>query len=369
MAYHVAITGWSPYSSPPLLFYSLLHIWLHRLISSNEIISRWSQTTFSGSNTFFRPDLHFLHAPCSVATVMLSPHTVISHRPSCDPALSSFSLLYLSLSYVMTLSLSLAGALMHIFILYSFFFFFFPFWTSSLIPLYSSLPVKARLFVLENTWDTFYLSVLHHVSQAVTRTLVFLFLSNLHRSTKTHPGPVVHISDNPMDEGKVTDSWPRYVLWNKVTFLHFFSIKTNCTVLCALSSSLWRTAPVQMAQCQYGLCRLIAEHLQLIKISMIHIRIWRENQRENVSSQTKGLHSVTQTVSWQRRWRHWLSSCCNSGIIRPECIGYECRMNTYLCPYITLWLNATGWSCLQEGFVFVICLFSVIFTSAVQQLL
>ena len=131
MAYHVAITGWSPYSSPPLLFYSLLHIWLHRLISSNEIISRWSQTTFSGSNTFFRPDLHFLHAPCSVATVMLSPHTVISHRPSCDPALSSFSLLYLSLSYVMTLSLSLSlsrwctDAHFHLILLFFFFFFSF----------------------------------------------------------------------------------------------------------------------------------------------------------------------------------------------------------------------------------------------------
>lgn len=155
MAYHVAITGWSPYSSPPLPFYSLLLIWLHRLISGNEIISRWSQTTFRGSNTFFRPDLHFLHAPCSVATVMLSPHTIISHRPSCDPALSSFSLLSLSLSlsYVLTLSLSLS--LVHwctfsSYILALFFSFFLSLWTSSLIASLSSpLPVKARLFVLE----------------------------------------------------------------------------------------------------------------------------------------------------------------------------------------------------------------------------
>ena len=30
------------------------------------------------------------------------------------------------------------------------------------------------------------------------------FVSPL-RSSKAHPGPVVHISDNPMDEGKVKD--------------------------------------------------------------------------------------------------------------------------------------------------------------------
>lgn len=34
---------------------------------------------------------------------------------------------------------------------------------------------------------------------------VSLFVS-LIRSSKAHPGPVVHISDNPMDEGKVKDN-------------------------------------------------------------------------------------------------------------------------------------------------------------------
>lgn len=80
------ITDWTLYSSPSL--YSLPHLWLYRLISSNEIISRWSQATFTGSNTFFRPDLHSLVAQWSVATATLSPHTIISHRPSCDPVLS-----------------------------------------------------------------------------------------------------------------------------------------------------------------------------------------------------------------------------------------------------------------------------------------
>lgn len=31
-----------------------------------------------------------------------------------------------------------------------------------------------------------------------------LILSSCHRSTKTHPGPVVHLSDSPKDEGKVS---------------------------------------------------------------------------------------------------------------------------------------------------------------------
>lgn len=41
------------------------------------------------------------------------------------------------------------------------------------------------------------------------------------------------------------------------------------------------TMSIRLVQLQW---RLIAEHLQLIEISMINIRIWRENQRENVSS-------------------------------------------------------------------------------------
>lgn len=38
-----------------------------------------------------------------------------------------------------------------------------------------------------------------HLGQgAIFKMEIFLF-----RSSKSHPGPVVHISDNPMDEGKV----------------------------------------------------------------------------------------------------------------------------------------------------------------------
>lgn len=42
---------------------------------------------------------------------------------------------------------------------------------------------------------------------------VFLF-----RSSKSHPGPVVHISDNPMDEGKVG--------YFKDSSIHYFQSKT-----------------------------------------------------------------------------------------------------------------------------------------------
>lgn len=37
-----------------------------------------------------------------------------------------------------------------------------------------------------------------------TTSSLCLFVSL--RSSKAHPGPVVHISDNPMDEGKVSQS-------------------------------------------------------------------------------------------------------------------------------------------------------------------
>lgn len=45
---------------------------------------------------------------------------------------------------------------------------------------------------------------LHTVSHFFAFFVILPWIA--HRSTKTHPGPVVHISDNPMDEGKVIDS-------------------------------------------------------------------------------------------------------------------------------------------------------------------
>lgn len=49
------------------------------------------------------------------------------------------------------------------------------------------------------------------------RAIFFLLNWNysLFRSSKSHPGPIVHISDNPMDEGKV-----RYI-WRLFTTLFF----------------------------------------------------------------------------------------------------------------------------------------------------
>lgn len=42
-----------------------------------------------------------------------------------------------------------------------------------------------------------------------------LNLSLSHRSSKAHPGPVVHISDNPMDEGKVWRCRHNYMKTNQ----------------------------------------------------------------------------------------------------------------------------------------------------------
>lgn len=52
----------------------------------------------------------------------------------------------------------------------------------------------------------------YHLGQG---TIFFKWEYLFFRSSKSHPGPVVHISDNPMDEGKVgyfKDSLIRYFL-------------------------------------------------------------------------------------------------------------------------------------------------------------
>lgn len=46
----------------------------------------------------------------------------------------------------------------------------------------------------------------------------------LSRSSKAHPGPVVHISDNPMDEGKVR---PLFVF----SCMHVFAKHCECLAL------------------------------------------------------------------------------------------------------------------------------------------
>lgn len=91
-------------------------------------------------------------------------------------------------------------------------------------------------------------------TQQVCRTLIssFLFLACL-RSTKTHPGPVVHISDNPMDEGKVTDRRTQQAQSQTEAFV------VSVCVGGALLSPLLVAASVQMAQSQYGLCRYSGE--------------------------------------------------------------------------------------------------------------
>lgn len=88
--------------------YSLLQLWLYRLLSRNETIATRARP-HSEAATSLRPNFYFLHAPHTVATTMLSPHTMISCKPLCDLLSLSRSLsLFIS-------SLSLLNALMKIF--------------------------------------------------------------------------------------------------------------------------------------------------------------------------------------------------------------------------------------------------------------
>ena len=133
---------WSSCSSTSRPFSSSLHLWLYRLISSNEIISCWSQTTFRGSNTVFRPDLHFLCGPLlcchgdAVSTYYNLSQTLMW---PCSP----------SLLVSLICNVPVRGALMHIFIydnlraqpeILAVIIFVVPLWMSSLIasPLSSS---------------------------------------------------------------------------------------------------------------------------------------------------------------------------------------------------------------------------------------
>lgn len=132
---------------------------------------------------------------------------------------------------------------------------------------------------------------MHHTHQ-VCRTLISKFVHLLvflacRRSTKTHPGPVVHISDNPMDEGKVTDSRPlrkhRRIQQAQSKNRTFCGVRVfhRCTFLSSPGScfSADGTKSIWLVPLQW---RVMAEHFKLIEISMGNIRIQCSNKGENV---------------------------------------------------------------------------------------
>lgn len=97
----VMITDWSSYSSPSLPF---IHFYISHCIDSSAAmrsLATGARPHSEAATLSLSQALTSSMPLCSVATVMLSPHTIISHRPSCDPVLPCC----LSLSYVMSLSL------------------------------------------------------------------------------------------------------------------------------------------------------------------------------------------------------------------------------------------------------------------------
>lgn len=77
----------------------------------------------------------------------------------------------------------------------------------------------------------------------------YLIAPSYPRSTKTHPGPVVHLSDSPKDEGKVSvqiketlSTTPAFLLQGRCDFsflfLMFFSIQNSLTPLLNISCIL-----------------------------------------------------------------------------------------------------------------------------------
>ena len=88
------LSGNRSFSSPAML---LIHCWRSDFVDSAAAMRPVanSLTPLRVNSSFWRPDLYFLHALCSVATVMPSPHAIISFRPSCDPLLSPSLSLFL----------------------------------------------------------------------------------------------------------------------------------------------------------------------------------------------------------------------------------------------------------------------------------
>lgn len=200
-------------------FCSLLHLWLYRLISSNETISRWSQQLFLQA----RPSLPQCPLLCCHGDAVSTRCNLLqTFTCPCSPSLS----LSVCLSHMPCLCLC------QIFILCSCTLSLLATTYSDLSPSSFSLPLKARWCFLVDTQkmhctDQAYLMFIYRrqIPKNLPALSVLLLLAcpwNSHRSTKTHPGPVVHISDNPMDEGKVTDSWPLHSLWIKDKFLRIF---------------------------------------------------------------------------------------------------------------------------------------------------
>lgn len=109
----------SSFSSPPVLlalhgFRSDCHLSSNKE-TTNRVWPHEEATTLAVGQTFY-----FLHAPCSVATVMPSPHAIISFRPSRDPALlPSLSLCF---SYAVSPIPACTDVIFHLMILLYFFF-------------------------------------------------------------------------------------------------------------------------------------------------------------------------------------------------------------------------------------------------------
>ena len=78
---------------------------------------------------------------------------------------------------------------------------------------------------------------LHYCFTAFQYIIVFstsLIFPSHHRSTKTHPGPVVHLSDSPKDEGKVSGQIQEAPNTSQ------FSVHINSVVK---HSTAWRHSP------------------------------------------------------------------------------------------------------------------------------
>lgn len=70
----------------------------------------------------------------------------------------------------------------------------------------------------------------------------YFFPSVSSRSSKAHPGPVVHISDNPIDEGKVSENSHSCPFIEKSKMINFshkgvlrFNSDTKAVIMCVVS--------------------------------------------------------------------------------------------------------------------------------------
>lgn len=151
-----------------------------------------------------------------------------------------------------------------------------------------------------------YLNVLSMQEIRVISFLSFLFF---HRSTKTHPGPVVHLSDSPKDEGKVSRyKWKAICSPTSLLFLYFIlsfflsiSFYLILLLIALISLSLPDFLPAAMKEVFFfSHCCF---HAFFLCRTVFHIYTWKKRDVMDLQVMSFDFFRVKLQSNWQEKWQ------------------------------------------------------------------